>query len=60
VCRGADCKCIEEVDYVLHHTPTSPSNYSVPTRLCAGDGEEYESLYDIESDNGLYPDVIGI
>jgi hypothetical protein len=58
VCRGANCKCIEEVDHVSHHTPTLHSDHSVPSHLCVtGDEEEDGGVSDDDPDPDYIPDV---
>jgi hypothetical protein len=59
VCRDADGKCIEEVEYVSKHTAALHPSHSVPSRLCVTNyGGEYGFEFDDGLDDGL--DVFGV
>jgi hypothetical protein len=58
VCRDADDKCIEEVEYVSNHTAALHSSHGVPSRLCVtNDGGEYGFQFDDGLDPDYGPDV---
>jgi hypothetical protein len=61
VCRDADDKCIEEVEYVSNHTAALHSSHSVSSRLCVtNDGGEYGFQFDDGLDPDYCPDVFGV
>jgi hypothetical protein len=61
VCRDADGKCIEEVEYVSNHTAALHSSHSVPSRLCVtNDVGEYGFQFDDGLDPDYCPDVFGV